>query len=127
MDHLLTDLAQPSSTRVSRIRSLMRIATISQKPARASSTARITPEHTTLISAALAALAERPVSSARITGNGRSAILGHLPPQLELIIRVDRQRRKCPRSNKPLSIAADKMLAANRRSTRLGGLFKGAT
>jgi hypothetical protein len=76
MDHLLTDLAQLSSTRVSRISSLMRIATISQKPARASSTARIAPEHTTLISAALAALAERPVSSAGITRNGRSAILG---------------------------------------------------
>jgi hypothetical protein len=86
------------------------------------STARIAPEHTTLISAALAALAERPVSSARIRANGRRAIIGILPPQLELIIRVERQRRKSPGSSKPPSMAADKMLAAN----RLGGLFKGA-
>src|SRR5262249_12016384 len=54
------------------------------------STARIAPEHTTLISAAQTALAESPVNSARTTANSPGAIFGISAPRLELIVRVEK-------------------------------------
>jgi hypothetical protein len=53
------------------------------------STARIAPEHSTLISAAPAAPAERPTSSITMAANSRRAIFGILPSYARaLIIRL---------------------------------------
>jgi hypothetical protein len=57
-------------------------------------TPRIAPEHSTLISAAAAASAQRPASSARIAAISREPIFDISRPMFAAIIRADRQWRK---------------------------------